>query len=304
MYNEKLAVAVKSAGKVLREFKDTVFVPFGNEYSILVKNLNTVRALVKVSIDGEYVDETGEGFVIGANSDIELERFLKNGNLNKGNRFKFIERNAKVEQSRGIELEDGLIRIEFQYEKVLPKIEEVHHYTKHIYHNDYPYWYHHRYLGGPVYGSSGWQSFSDPNTLLGQADSLTTRSLRGSSCSNAPVQMSNTVASACFASNAASPAESYTVTSTSNEALNSLINDAGITVPGSVSDQRFVKVSGFPLQETTHVVVLKLLGETENGKKVVQAVTVKSKQKCTTCGHLNKATAKYCSECGTGLEIV
>ena len=62
MYNNKLAVAIKSAGKVLREFnKDEVYVPFGNEYSIFVKNMNSVRALVKVSIDGVDVGDREPG---------------------------------------------------------------------------------------------------------------------------------------------------------------------------------------------------------------------------------------------------
>jgi len=53
MYSNKLAVAIKSAGKVLREFnKDEVYLPFGKEYSIFIKNMNSHRALVKVTVDG------------------------------------------------------------------------------------------------------------------------------------------------------------------------------------------------------------------------------------------------------------
>jgi len=114
MYSNKLAIALKSAGKVLREFDDQVYVPFGSEYSILVKNLNSVRALVSVSVDGEDAGD-GTQFVIHGNSEIELERFIKNGNFKKGNRFKFIERTDAVEDHRGIGIEDGLIRVEFQF---------------------------------------------------------------------------------------------------------------------------------------------------------------------------------------------
>ncbi|TFH08906.1 MAG: zinc ribbon domain-containing protein [Candidatus Thorarchaeota archaeon] len=80
-------------------------------------------------------------------------------------------------------------------------------------------------------------------------------------------------------------------------------NDAGITVAGSLSNQQFFYVSNFPVEETKHVIVLKLLGETGKGKKIAKPVTVKTKQKCPTCGHMNKATSKFCTECGTGLEI-
>ena len=55
MYNSKLVASIKANGKVLREFKDTVYIPFGSEYSILLKNLNTVRALINIYIDGDNV---------------------------------------------------------------------------------------------------------------------------------------------------------------------------------------------------------------------------------------------------------
>ena len=52
-----------------------------------------------------------------------------------------------------------------------------------------------------------------------------------------------------------------------------------------------------------HSIVLKLLGETPDNKPVLQPVNVKMKPKCVTCGKLNKAKAKFCTECGTALEI-
>ncbi len=48
MHNEKFVACIKVAGKVLKEQKDKVFIPFGSEYSIYLRNLNTVRALVRV----------------------------------------------------------------------------------------------------------------------------------------------------------------------------------------------------------------------------------------------------------------
>ena len=296
MYNEKLAVAIKSAGKVLREFKDTVYVPFGAEYSIFIKNLNSVRTIVKVSIDGQYIDETGEGFVIDANSSLDLERFLKNGNLDQGNRFKFIERTGKIEQHRGIEVEDGLVRVEYQFEKRPPKVEveEVHHYKHHYWHD---YWWDHRPYRPHI------RYLMDQNST-GNGENVL-RGVTGTCGGNIP---QNTV-SASYVANSQAPVQSYTSTTNdftydSNIAMDALINEAGITVAGSKSEQQFHVVSGFPVEDATHVIVLKLLGETAQGKKVKQAVTVKTKQKCPTCGHMNKATTKFCAECGTALEIV
>ena len=79
MYNSKLVASIKANGRILREQKDTVLIPFGSEYSILVKNLETRRAIVNIYIDGDCV--TGSGLVLNAGQEVALERFIKNGNL-------------------------------------------------------------------------------------------------------------------------------------------------------------------------------------------------------------------------------
>lgn len=250
MYNNKLAAAIKVNNKVLREFKDTVYVPFASEYSLLIKNLNIVKVLVNVYIDGEEV--TPGGLAINAGNEIDLERFIKNGNLTEGNKFKFIERNSAVEQHRGIKLEDGIVRIEYQFEKVYSFLNTV-----------YPL--------GPIKRSNNDSPYGGYNTTRSYGTTM--------NCS----------------SSITSPGE-VTASQISNY-------DAGITVPGSKSDQKFQTVSSFPLETEKHSIVLKLLGETPANKPVIAPVTVKAKPRCTTCNHQNKATAKFCSACGTALEI-
>lgn len=267
MYNNKLAVALKSNGKVLREFKDTVYVPFGTEYSILIKNLNSVRAQVRVSIDGTDATE-GVCLVLQPNSELELERFIKSGNMNAGNRFKFIERTAGVEKHRGIQLEDGLIRIEYQFEQpytfTTPSVP---------------------YYSDPYYkGSPTWISGSMVNGNLGGA--LRSKGI----ATNASAGASLSASDCAFAA--------------STQSVNHVQNDAGITVEGSVSEQKFSMAGWFAVESTKHVMVLKILGETDEGKVVVKPVTVKAKPICKTCGKHNKATSKFCAECGTSLEIV
>ena len=247
MYSNKVAVALKHNGKVLREFGENVYVPYGTEYTILVKNLNSVRALVTISIDGTDVGD-GTKFVIGPNESIELERFIKNGNLDQGNRFKFIERTGKIEEHKGVGIEDGIVRVEYQFEKPQPEIT-ISKYTVH-------YWYGNNpsdVIYGPVYGTL-------PSTRVSE--------------------------------------KTYSVNNVSVQC------ETGITVPSSISEQKFNQVSLFPTESEKHVIVLHLLGETENNRQVVKPVTVKAKPKCSTCGKVNKATAKFCSECGTALEIV
>lgn len=246
MYNQKLVASIKANGKILREFKDTVYIPFSSEYSILLKNLNTVRAIVNVYIDGENV--VPGGLVLNAGQEVDLERSIKNGNLSEGNKFKFIERTGAVEQHRGIKLEDGLVRVEYQFERLFAFSLQ---------------------LGG------SWSQGCNPNILRGM--SVNDQATYGSAV---PTIMTNnmTVASAA-------------------------INDAGITVPGSKSDQKFQTTNGFPTEIEKHTIILKLLGETADNKPVQKPVTVKHKPECKTCGKLNKATSKFCSECGTALTI-
>lgn len=116
MYKENLAVAVKVNGKVLREHGDIIYMPFGQEYTILLKNLSSARASVKIDIDGTDATD-GVSLIVDANSELELRRFIRNGNMESGNRFKFIERTEAIESGpRGINIDDGLIRIAFEFE--------------------------------------------------------------------------------------------------------------------------------------------------------------------------------------------
>ncbi len=236
MYESKLAAAIKVDGKVLREFKDTVHIPFGSEYTVLLKNLNTTRAVANVFIDGE--NAVPGGLVVDPGREIDLERWIKNGNLTEGNRFKFIERTGSVEQHRGIGIEDGLVRIEFQFElpAVVPNYDSFLRSVK-----------------------PGWIT----------ASGATYSSVSPTNASLNSVNVS---------------AQSY--------------NDVGITVPGSHSAQKFHTAHVGALESTKHSMVFKLFGGT-----MPKPITVKHKPKCVTCGKQNKATSKFCQECGTALEI-
>lgn len=278
MYANKLAIAVKSNGKVIREFKDTAFIPFGSEYTLLIKNLNTVRVQVRVEIDG--IDATeGTHLVIAPNSEMELKRFIKNGNFNEGNALKFIERTGKIEQHRGVGIADGLIRVEYQFERITPA------YIPPLY--PHPVWRKEEYW---VYDKWGGMPRDHRDIRIGSPlRGITT----GEVYSGADVRSAST----CDVS-----ASSQTATTLS--AAYHQTNNAGITVPGQVVAQSFSIVDGFPVEAEKHAMVIKLLGETEQGQVIQQAVTVKHKPRCTSCGHQNKHSAKFCSECGTSLVLL
>ena len=264
MFNEKLVASIKSKGKVLREFKDTVYIPFASEYSILIKNINTARALVNVFIDGE--NAVPGGLVINPGQSIDLERWIKNGNLSEGNKFKFIERTANIENGpRGIKLEDGLIRIEYQFELPRPVIN-----ISNLQWNT-PYYGTNTMRGVKMSGVSG-----STGDWAGPAGSVT-----------------------CSASLNSVATDSFNVTASGA----SFQNETGITVPGSKSTQTFQTTSIGTLDLQKHNIVLKLVGDLGDNKPVTKPITVAHKPKCVTCGKQNKAHAKFCSECGTALEI-
>ena len=266
MYANKMVASIKANGRILREHKDTVYIPFGAEYSILLKNLNTVRAVVHVFIDGESM--LPDGLVLNAGQEVDLERSIKNGNLNEGNRFKFIERTGKVEQHRGVKLEDGLIRIEYQFEIPRPVISIPDNFWKNNIRGgtgDYYSPTHDVWCSTDISGATG-ASYSTNSILRGQ--SLGTVTASGATM------------------------DSYVPK-----------NETGITVPGSKSEQKFTTTYMNALDPQKYSIVLKILGETPDNQPVTKPVTVKQKPKCVTCGKLNKATAKFCSECGTALEI-
>lgn len=316
MYQEKLAVAIKANGKVLREDGDTVYIPFGSTYTLFVKNMNSVRALVRIEIDGTDATE-GTSLIVPANGSVELERFIKSGNMEKGQRFKFIERTQKIEDGpRGIKAEDGLIRVEFEFEREPAKLESPRYWENHQ-----PYlWFgnpptrvehHHHYhdvrnvkLGG---SNSSLKSYlsdvvvgSPTASYSAQSSSISGSSVSGSLTGVMNCSISTTMDSA--------PAEREVKTSSMlrSGVLRSgmpIQQNKGITVGGGISNQKFVQGASFPTDGVKHVMILKILGAV--GEKAVTApVTVKTKATCPTCGTKNKFGTKFCRECGTGLEKV
>jgi hypothetical protein len=81
------------------------------------------------------------------------------------------------------------------------------------------------------------------------------------------------------------------------------LNDAGITVPGSESQQAFYHASDFPVEQHSIMIVLRLRGAVGN-VLVAAPVTVGSKLTCSTCGKVSKSSMQFCGRCGTALVLV
>jgi hypothetical protein len=281
MYKKNYVLALKIGGKILRESSESVEIPFGYEYSVLLKNLHGVRATAALSVNGTEVGT----FIVPANGEIEIERFMKNGNMNGGNKFKFIERTASIEEARGIQVDDGLVRVEFKKEKLYAPPPIVYYEPQYCFPPYRPY----RYWGDTTLTCNslgGLTRSSEPRGMMTNSSSSGMRSGRG--------------ASGVCGQNMMSSEASVTMDMLSDDS--EVGAAAGITVPGSASNQQFQTGAWFPTEES-EVLVLHLVG-THGKKKVQTPVTVDIRPVCQTCQKRSKSNAHFCKHCGTSLHII
>ena len=188
----------------------------------------------------------------------------------------------KIGDSLRDKIDDGLIRVEFAFEKPKPEI-----LTKTIihdhHHHDHHHWNYGNWFTGDStvrYGSA--MGISDDNiqaTYSNNAGDM----VRG--MSSGPVESINMVQ----------------VDSLGVEANSQPLADEGITVKGSECDQ-FFRYGSIGELEQSKVITIQLRGTTAGGVQVQQPVTVKTKLECSSCGTKSKSSFKFCPNCGTFLE--
>lgn len=116
MYHNGYVLVIKdSNGKILRETGSSggkkVYLPFGSEYSLVLKNKTNRKAVVSVEIDGTDVLGLNR-IVVDAGDDYELQRFMIDGNLSSGRKFRFVERNHPgVQDPNSSDI--GIVRVRF-----------------------------------------------------------------------------------------------------------------------------------------------------------------------------------------------
>ncbi len=271
VYKDRFVVSVKVGGRILREHdSDKVYLPFGSEYSILLKNLESRKAVVGIRIDGTDVLDGG-GLIVEPKETVDLKRFIINGNFNEGPSFKFIEKTDKISDHRGDKLEDGIVEIDYTFEKERPKL--------------------------PIHQVQFRNSNFLGHDTERSAFSSQVKGMRGNvygGVLNDNVSYdSDPVATA-----SASTGNEVVMDSLSHQETD---NDRGITVPGQTSSQQFRVGHVGQLEDVSHTICLKLLGGIAPSIPVQQPLTIKTKVECKTCGTKNKSTHKCCSDCGTSL---
>jgi hypothetical protein len=284
VYKKQFVASIKCNSKILRERGEEVYLPFGSHFSILVKNLNNIACRAYIYIDGENV--LGNfGILLEPGQTDEIERFITNQNLNNGNKFKFIEKTGIIEEYRGNRIEDSLIHIEYQFEKVQDKIKPEVHIHYHPIYGPYSHPYP-NILGGPYLRGP----YLYPPSNIHSSD------VQGVSYSK---EMSDT-----SSINQTSRGGSSTTLSVNSASMQGVTSSVGITVPGELSNQEFQisnKYRNFNTEK--EVIIFKLVGEVDN-IEVKKPLTIKKSLECQTCGKKNKSSDKFCSRCGTSTQIV
>lgn len=296
MFSNNFIVAIKVNGKVLREVQDVVYLPFGTEYTILLKNTSQQKAKVRISIDGQDATE-GVNIIIPAGGDGELKRFIKGANMEAGNAFKFIEKTSKIEEFRGNKAEDGLITITYEFERKPKPIDYGYGWQNAVLYRD---------GGSNVLRSHSGTTYSsgtyDGAAYAGAAASASCDDVGEVQCSSGAVssdwnKMSRRI-------QAGSTQSLYSAEVKRVRPQND-VNTSGITAPGSVVEQKFNLTSDFLTDGVSHTMTLQLKGEVGDSRKLVkEAVVVKKVQRCTMCGTNTKQTAKFCHSCGASVQLV
>jgi len=116
MYKNNFVAVIKCEGRILRERENgNVCLPFGSEYSILLKNKDNRRAVVEVEVDGVNVLNNSK-LIFAGNEEQEIVGFMRD--LTTTNKFKFIQKTKEIQDFRGDRIDDGLIRISYQFENM------------------------------------------------------------------------------------------------------------------------------------------------------------------------------------------
>lgn len=279
MYRDSYALALMVDGKIQKESDDgTVLISFGSEYALRLKNKLRKRAVADVFLDGRIA---AKGIVIDANGTVDLERFVEDGKLTEGKKFKLVRLNdPKVEQPN--DSENGIIEVNFYPEKDAPVIEKtvIYEYKHHCSHHDHNWLGHCTICNPGYYPSWGGITYTSGGTVSG--GNITVNTSGGLTSNN-----STHVTYSASCDSAAQASSNNTLDMKSIQCSNS-IGEAAATIEGSASLQKFSSV--FIDVDRSNPVTLRL--KVKGLSKVVDICD---------CGYKRKKDVKFCPNDGTQL---
>jgi hypothetical protein len=278
MYKNNFAVAIKHNNDVLSDKKGVVSIPFGTEYKVFLKNLNTKPAHVHVYIDGEKVTPS-TGIRIDKQSSKEVSCFD-----NSQNHFKFVEKTKGIKKYRGNKIEDSLVRVEVKFEEEFKPSKFGEDIGPHINENPFRFPKQPDIFKGP---------HVDPYNPMTPYCSGPGSILDGAKFDSG---VSFTTSSGTTLDGASGPIE-VALNSTNKRDYS---ETEGITVKGSPAKaSEKLKEAGLCLSvEEATVFIFKLQGSDE----LEPIETTKTKKKCSSCGKKFKNKYNYCPFDGTYLD--
>jgi len=278
VYSHKFVAVVVCKGQIVRELRedsdDVIRLPFGADYSIRLKNLHSERAIVSIEIDGQDVLD-GTQIVVDANETADIEGFMKGHTVR--NKFRFIEKTQQISKHRGDYIEDGIIQVSYQFEKPKPPVRPYH------WHRSWGKRYGGRRRGDGIILNDTF----DNSPIIG---SSMDDSYGAGACASQNVMRS------CFNDDTLSAPDSFT--------KKGLASEDGITVAGADTHQHFNTTYVGALETQSHSIVIRILGQTKEGKKFTRPKITRRKVQCPTCGNRNNSRVKYCPTCGTNVSDV
>lgn len=299
MYSDKLVCSVKSNNKILREKHQdgnaTIYIPFGSEYSLLLKNLAGQNAVVNIQIDGKEVSK--DGIYMKAGSSGEIKGFIDGYIADRA--FKFIQKTQEISDFRGDKIDDGMIRVTWQFEKHLPEVKDVYYNYKYdVAKRQYFYCFkcgcwHYDYEC-PCPGLRLPRSFCTPQYVTITCSNIGSYAGDETQSKSTPRDVTHTA----YNSNQSSPLIDDACNFIKSAEVNS---DEGITVEGSKVGQSFNYAHARELESNIHSLVLILKGYTDDKKRVNKPILAHDKKQCPSCGRRFKGNKEFCSQDGTAL---
>lgn len=111
-------VAIVRDGQIIREMSEdserVVRLPFGSEYSIRLINKTDKRAYATIKVDGTAI--LNGKLVLAPKNKIDVERFMLDGDMERGKRLKFVSADSSDEVQDPTSADNGLVEVTFEPE--------------------------------------------------------------------------------------------------------------------------------------------------------------------------------------------
>lgn len=289
VHRENFVAVVQTAdGATLREFPTgdrsfEVRLPFGSEYRLYFRNLDTRKAMVSVEIDGKDV-LGGNRILVGPKETSTLEGFIDGSKV--AGKFRFIQKTKEIAEHRGDSPIDGIIRIEVAFEKEVRTVITEEHRRIVTYPRDF--WWPYPYI---------W-----PRRVVYYGQDVETGILKSHTNSNQAFYTSSLYNSSDTVVGSSIDSETVCSRGTVINNVQQPLPDEGITVMGGSSKQRFSHAS---IGETDKpfVITFRLFGleKSETKAEEPKPVITRKDLECPTCGRKNPSNNRFCGNCSTGL---